>query len=190
MEKTQNKTFIFLYPQQRIFDHEINRGDSFKSCYSKKLNSCIHYRYRKKGFSIVYAIFNDSQVAEIIQLQSRDRIIHVGMDSITYRTKGSNGEYSYSDQDFILNQIVPVEFLRVGGFHMWSCVEKLARRAHARGINVLVDEDLTEFFAGRLNNKDFRIKSYPTYDARKLQKDMFGLFMSARKNKPWLFQNY
>jgi arabinogalactan endo-1,4-beta-galactosidase len=73
---------------------------------------------------------------------------------------------------------------------MWDCVEKLARRAHERGIDVLVDEDLTEFFAGRLKDRDFKVKSYPTYDARKHQRSMFDMFMEARRNKPWLWQEY
>jgi hypothetical protein len=229
--KKQNKTFIFLYPQQEIFDYEIDRGsvfykdpkssefdahflprlelaktekekeqirvearrvraDSFKPYYSEKLNSCIHYRYRLNGFSVVYALLDDSQVADVIQVRSTDRVIHVGMDSKTHRTKGSDGQYPYPDQDHIINQLLPVEILRIGGFHAWDCVERLARRAYERGINVLVDEDLTEFFAGRLKDRDFRVKSYPTYDARKHQKSMFDMFMEARKNKPWLWQDY
>lgn len=225
------KTFIFLYPQQEIFDHEISthsflykspklseectnfmhrfeiaktqqekekiraewrklEADSFKPFYSAKLNSCIYHRYRRNGFSIVYALLDDSSVADIIQLHPNDRVIYVGMDSKTHRTKGVDGQYPYPNQDYILDQLLPVKTLRVSGFHMWDCVEKLARRAHEGGIEVLVDEDLTEFFAGRLNDRAFRIKKYPSYNPRKHQKSMLDLFMDARKNKPWLWQEY
>ncbi len=194
MENTQNKKFIFLYPQQEIFEQKINvklsEQEKVKFNYSKKLNSCIHYRYRLNGFSIVYALLDDSSVSDIIQLKPKDKIIYVGMDSKTHRTKKINGKYPYPNQDFILNQILPVDTLVVGGFHMWDCVEKLARRAHKKGINVLVDEDLTDFFAGRIIDKDFRIKKYPTYNPKLEGQLYFESFMQARKNKPWLFQNY
>lgn len=230
MEK-QNKTFIFLYPQQEIFDYEIYRGsffyecfnekelnnqflprlekakneeekekiraearkviaDSFKPYYSKKLNSCIHHRYRLNSYSIVYALLDGSQISDVIKIQSTDRIINVGMDAKTHRTKASNGKYPYPDQDHILDQLIPVDNLRIGGFHMWDCVEKLARIAYERGINVLVDEDLTEFFVSRLKDRDFRIKTYPTYNARKHLGNMLDIFIEARKNKPWLWQEY
>lgn len=226
-----NQVFVFLYPQEEIFQHEIERGyvffkdpndkekdnyfitrieaaktegekemirkearrdrvNSFRPVYIAKLNSCINWRYRKSGFQVYFAILDDCQVSSIIDLQSEDRVIKVGIDSQTHRTKREDESYLYPDQDYILNQLNSPSKIIIAGFHMWDCVEKLARKAYERGINTLVDEDLTEFFAGRLKDRDFRVKTYPTYDARKHQRNMFGMFMVARRDKPWLWQNY
>ncbi len=112
------------------------------------------------------------------------------MDSQTHRTKREDGTYPYPNQDYILNQLGFPTRLVVAGFHAWDCVEKLARRAYERGISTLIDEDLTEFFVGRFKDKDFRVKTYPTYNARKHQRSMFEMFMKAREGKPWLWQEY
>jgi hypothetical protein len=47
----------------------------------------------------------------------------------------------------------PIEKLVIGGFHFWDCVNKLARYSYGRGIDVSVDEDLTEFFFFSVKNK-------------------------------------
>lgn len=220
-----NKVFLFLYPQEEIFQHEIervsvffkdpeekekdayflprikstkteqekktiraearrDRADSFRPVYSAKLNSCINWRYRMNGFSVNYAILDDCEVSEVILLEPGDKIIRVGMDAQTHRTKREDGTYPYPNQDYILNQLNSPERLVVTGFHMWDCVERLAKRAYERGISTLVDEDLTEFFAGRLKDRDFRVKTYPTYDARRHQRSMFDMFIDAREGKP------
>jgi len=192
------KQFVFLYPIPEIIDFEIkNHGwsenggvDSFRQKYSKLLNASIDTRYRQKGFGINYAVFEGSPVSDVIELQDSDRVIGVGLDFKTHTTKQSNGEYPYPDQDYILNQFNGVQVLRVAGFHMWDCVERLAKRAYELGLDTLVDEDLTEFFSGRLNDPDFKIDEYPTYNPRKKQGSMFDMFMEARKERPWLWQTY
>jgi len=44
-----------------------------------------------------------------------------------HRTKNADGTYPYPDQGYILNQFMPVESLRVAGFHLWDCVQRLAK---------------------------------------------------------------
>lgn len=73
---------------------------------------------------------------------------------------------------------------------MWDCVEKLAKRAYEKGLDVLVDEDLTEFFSWRLRDPNFRVDKYSTYNPKKDGPVFFKNFMEARKQKPWLWQNY
>ena len=60
------------------------------------------------------------------------------MDAKTHRTKRADETYPYPDQDYMLDQVLPANHIRVAGFHMWDCVEKFARRAHERGVDVLV----------------------------------------------------
>lgn len=184
--------FVFLYPIPEIIDFEIkNNGwhekggiDAFKRKYKETLNRCIDVRYRQKNFIIVWALFEGHQISDVIEKQSSDKIIEVGIDFKTHTSKRL-----YPDQDFILNQIGKVQVIRIAGFHMWDCVEKLAKRAYERGLDVLVDEDLTEFFSWRLKDKDFRVDKYPTYNPRKRDR-MFKDFMIAREQRSWLYQSY
>ncbi len=192
------KQFIFLYPIPPIINFEIENHwhskksvEAFREKYKSVLNACIDVRYRQKGFGINYAIFNDTSVSDVIQFQPNDKIIKVGLDYKVHTTKQSDGEYLYPNQDYILNQLGDMKILRVAGFHMWDCVERLAKRAYERGIDTLVDEDLTEFFTGCLRSPDFRIDKFPTYNPRK-DDDGIGLkfFMKARAERPWLWQKY
>lgn len=161
----------------------------YGNLYQANFNACIDLRYRRNGFQIYYAVFNGSPVSEVIELQPLDIVIEVGLDFKTHTTKQPNGKYPYPNLDYILGQVGAVDILRIGGFHMWDCVEKLARRAHEMGLEVLVDEDLTEFFPGRLRDPDFKVDKYPNYNPRKDGR-FFDMFMNARKDKPWLWQKY
>lgn len=189
------KEFVFLYPISEIFNFEIeNHGqskkggvDAFRKKYIDTLNRCIDERYRQKGFGINYAIFDDCVVSDVINLQPEDKIIKVGIDFKTHIA-----EKVYPDQNHILSQLGEATIVRIAGFHMWDCVEKLAKYAYyayKKGLDVLVDEDLTEFFSRRLNDKDFRTDKYPTYQPRR-QGSMFRDFMRAREQRPWLWQKY
>ncbi len=192
----EEKYAYFLYKMQSakteieknalIKEAKKDKADSFKPVYSEKLNSCIHHRYRKNGFSIVYAVLEDCQVSDVIKLHQTDKIIRVGLDSKEHRTKRDDGTYPYPDQDYIINQLIPVDVLRVAGFHMWDCVEKLARRAYERGIDVLVDEDLTELFPWRLKDPNFRVKKYLNANSKNGAQTHFEVLIESRRNKPWL----
>lgn len=185
------KQFIFLYPIPEIIDFEIqNHGwsedggvDAFRKKYATILNACIDVRYRQKGFGINYVIFNGHQVSDAIHLQAKDRIIEVRLNFKNHITKRE-----YPDDDYILNQLGEINTIRVAGFHMWDCVDKLAKRAFERGLDTLVDEDLTEFFSYNIKNSDFRIDAYP----QNKQEDEWNkvMFMKARQGKPWLWQKY
>ena len=191
------KQFLYLYPIKEYFDSEFERrwlpeddGKEFRQRYSQTLNRCIDVRYRQNGFRISYAVFDGSPIDRIIELRDDDRVIEVGMDFETHTTELPDKTYPYPNQDFILNQLETLQVLRVAGFHMWDCVEKLARRAHERGLDVLVDEDLTEFFPMMLRHSGFRVDRFPSYNPRDRGESIFEGFIEARKGKPWLWQEY
>lgn len=191
----KNKQFIFLYPIPEIINFEIEsnvwRGKKFKKLekeafrnkYKTILNKCIDARYRKRGFKINYAVFNETPVSEIIELQKSDKIIKAGLNFKTHITKGI-----YPNQDYILNQLKGVKTIRIAGFHMWDCVERLAKRAYERGLDTLVDEDLTEFFGMRFLESNFNIKEYEGIK-QKYSKESLDRIIEVRKNKPWLWSN-
>ena len=162
----------------------------YKKSYGPTLNVCIDARYRQRGFDIFFALLDGSPISDIIDVHPKDRVVYVGMDAATHRTKAQNGRYPYPDQDYILDQLGRVSKLRIAGFHMWDCVEKAARRAYERGLDVLVDEDLTEFFGWRIRDSNFKIDKYPNYDPRSGGERNFEMFMDARKGRPWLWQDY
>lgn len=121
----------------------------------------------------------------MVNLQPDDKIIPVGID---FKTHISDPPV-YPDSDIILAKLGNP--LRIGGFHMWDCVEKVAQRAYEKGIDTLVDEDLTEFFAFLIKRDSFAIDRYPSYDPRKYFDTVdFEFFMRARRGKPWLWQDY
>jgi hypothetical protein len=187
-----------LYPIPEIINFEIeNHGwsekggiDAFRQKYKTELNRCINVRYRQKDFGINYAVFDGSPISDVIELQQSDKVIAVGLDFKAHTTKQSNGKYRYPNPDRILNQLNGTKVIRIAGFHMWDCVERLAKRAYERGLDTLVDEDLTEFFTARLKDPDFKIDKYPTYNPRKNQGSMFDRFMEVRRKRPWLWQDY
>jgi hypothetical protein len=162
----------------------------FSKIYGPMLNASIDARYRQQGYSVFFALLDGTNISDIIDVRPVDRIIYVGMDEKTHRTKGKDGKYPYPDQDYILNQLGTISKLRIGGFHMWDCVEKLARQAYKRNLDVLVDEDLTEFFGWMIGKADFRVDRYPNYDPRSGGQRELEWFMDARKGKPWLWQDY
>jgi len=157
----------------------------FRSDYGTILNKCIDLRYRQKGFGINYVVFDGSPVSGLIEFQEADRIINAGLDFKTHTTKQADGRYLYPNSDYILAQLKGTTVIRIAGFHMWDCVEKLARRAYETGLDALVDEDLTEFFTIRFKSPGFELDKYPTYKAGKNKR-----FLQARKGKPWLWQDY
>lgn len=159
----------------------------FRQRYKRLLNDCIDLRYRKNGFEIVYALFSGHTVSDVINLKPTDRTIDVGMSFKTHWTKAGN-VYHYPDNDFILDQLRKINVLRVGGFHSGDCVDKLARMAHERGLDTLVDEDLTDYFKYRIlsSSTNFCIDEFKPFDIEGLEGDALEHLGKARGVKPWL----
>ena len=191
------KSFVFLHSIPEYIDYEIKNWyrpedpAEFRQKYSRLLNQCIDARYRQDGFKIFYAIFDGHEMSDVIDLRPDDRVICAGLDFKTHTTEKPDGTFPYPDPEYILAQLGDVQVLRVAGFHMWDCVEKLAKCAHEKGIDTLVDEDLTEFFTFRVKQDNLVVDKYPSYNPRDAEHPRhFERFMQARKEKPWLWKDY
>lgn len=194
-----SKKFVFLYPIPEYIDNSIKNASFhlddtgkrlFREEYKNALNSCIDLRYRGRGFEIIYANFLSHKISDIVGILPSDRIIDTGLDFKTHTTKRKDNTYLYPDENYILNNIGDSERLVVSGFHMWDCVERLAKKAYKKGMDVLVDEDLTEFLPSRIQDSSFRLDAYPSFNPRNSERGFFQEFMEARKQRPWLWQDY
>jgi hypothetical protein len=169
----------------------LEADSSFRKFYSKILNSCINERYRKNGFNICYVIFEDSPISKIINIHQTDRIIEAELDFKTHTTPQPNGNYNYPNPEYILNQLPEAKTIRIAGFHLWDCVQKFAETSYKRGLDTLVDEDLTELFLDKILDTNFRVDKYPTLNPREGRSQLFfELFMKAIENRPWMWQDY
>lgn len=185
--------FVFLYPIQEYFNREMAeaavREDraALRKKYKLLLNRCIDIRYRQKGFTVNYVVFDGHEISDIILLQKTDRIISAGMDFKTHTTLGKDNNFPYSDANYMLNQLGNIKLIRIAGFHMWDCVDKFAKAAYDRGLDTLVDEDLTDFFTFLIQQPSFRCDVSPNFGPPEGLRDDF---MNARKSRPGLWQKY
>jgi hypothetical protein len=160
-----------------------------KKWYKLTLNACIDKRYRQQGYNVFFALLDGTRISDVVDIKQNDKIIYVGMDAKTHRTQRQDGSYLYPDNDRILVQLGNVWKLTVSGFHMWDCVEKVAKAAHDKGIDTLVDEDLTEFLVHNINNPNFVLNKYQMADLSKLNESEKRAFLKAREGKPWLLRD-
>lgn len=189
------KRFVFLYPISEYIDFEIsnhswsyNGSEEFKDFYSKMLNSCIDLRYRQNEFEIVYIVFRHHEMSPILRKRHGDRIIETEVNYSDFIIPDDKGNHPYPCIEKLLEVIGNSEKLVISGFHMWDCVERLAKTAYEKDIDVLVDEDLTEFFCYNIRYPDFRTNIYPGRIKKEMNKRLFEEFSDARINKPWLLQ--
>ncbi|MBI5392023.1 hypothetical protein HZB00_03400 [Candidatus Woesearchaeota archaeon] len=102
----------------------------YKELYKNALNECVDRRYRQIGFEIFYALFAGHTVSPVIQLCPQDQIIFADIDFKTHTTPNEKGEYLYPKPELILSQLGKIKKLWVAGFHVYDCVEKVAKAAY------------------------------------------------------------
>lgn len=184
------KQFLYLYPIDEVFKKEVYNASSqhgligqkkYWKHYGKILNECIDLRYRKNGFQINYVVFNGQEVSSLIAVRPSDRIFEVGID-LQQNNKGI-----FPDGDYVLNQLGNISSLRLGGFHRTFCVSNIAKHAYEKGIDVLVDEDLTEFLTMRIKDSDFDPRLFNGIGMKK-GTWIYQEYVDSRKGKPWLLQ--
>lgn len=166
------------------------RNARFLEIYFKNLNKSINKRYRENGFGINFLLFDRHDICSFIEKHSEDEVFYSGLDFKTHITQREDGTYPYPNPNYIVNQLGDVSELRLAGFHMWDCVDKVASTAFEKGISTLVDEDLTEFFHYRCKQDYFRVDNYPNFNPFKNFGDDLFLehFFEVRKKRKWLLQ--
>ncbi len=157
--------------------------------YFRVFNKCINERYREKDFQINWVSLNNVPVSQYVETFSKDKII---LSGVSY--KGKNELSGYPNFSKLINEIGDCGHLRVGGHMVWDCVSKFAEEAHERGLDVLIDEDLTDFFNSRIKIPSFRTNVYPSINFKEMYSKVAGRgfedFMRSRKGKPWFYQAY
>jgi hypothetical protein len=197
------KSVLVLYPIQPYADVLMGEKESpeIKVKYAQLYEHLVRNRY--PGFRIIWVMFskpNSCGIADLSQLWSgisikkSDIVCSCGVSF-----EDHCGLKRYPNPRIILDACPqPIEELIIGGFHLWDCVEKVARYAHEKAINVLVDEDLTEIFFGRIRGCDgipsssriplSREESQEAIRKRFIESSplLFTWAQEARKGKPWL----
>lgn len=183
------KSILVLYPIQPYVD--VLTRNREKARYARIYQNLIHKRY--PGFQLIWMMFSESQSPEKPDMSQLWQGISIGKDDIVGACGVSFSEHCkkeiYPNPETILSFCPrPIEQLVIAGFHFWDCVEKVAKRAHEKGINVLADDDLTEFFFWRAGIPSSREKSIEKERKQLVKSGSFylNLVRNARKGKPWL----
>lgn len=164
------KVFLYLYPIEEYTKCFIHPDSCYEEYGIEKpfpvLNETIDERYRKNGYEIVYALYPDKQLFGIDK-RDTDKIIYTDIsfdESSYYDEHGKEKENfipKYPSEDKLIEQLGDIEELIVGGYHFSDCVKRIAENAYQKGINTLVDMDLTDIFYNVYKQKDyFTIDSY------------------------------
>jgi hypothetical protein len=161
------EALLYLYPIDEYIDWSlklmcfsriVNEGlPSLREKYAAVLNETIDCRYRQNGYQVNFAIFNDKKLSQLVDIQPNDKVLPVGMDFATHTTKRPDGTYPYPDINYLLNQLGDFSKLRVTGFHIGDCVQRVASSALKCRLNVAIDADLTEFLPDFMFSRDFVI---------------------------------
>ena len=196
---------MFLYPIQQYANILIGSRElpEIKEKYALICQSLISRRY--PGFQLIYIMFSKdgnpenpdmSQLWQGISIKEQDI---VGVCGVSFKEHCE--KEIYPDPERVISFCpCPIDKLVVAGFHFWDCVEKVARHAYEQGIDVLVDDDLTEFFFPNIRGpKGIPLPSRIPYSLeksvmkrrRKFSRSGEGLLervREAREGKPWLIK--
>jgi hypothetical protein len=147
------KTLLILYPIQPYADSLTFKKKGglpeANERYAEIYQELVRKRY--PDFQMVYVMFSvpgDLDQPDMSQLWKGFSVNEkdiIGACGVTF--KDHCGKHIYPKTSKILG-LCPcsTEELVVGGFHLWDCVDKVAKYAHEQDFNVVVDEDLTELF--------------------------------------------
>ncbi len=163
------KVFLYLYPIREYIERSIQ-----ENCYDNEngfenpifvLNECIQERYRKRGFEIYFANYPDRELYGV-QLSDNDNIIYTDItfnETSEYNedsNENSIDQLKYPNEQYLLNQIGDVKEIVIGGFHSDDCVKRVAEFFSSRGIDTLIDMELTDRFFHLYKKSYFMKENY------------------------------
>jgi hypothetical protein len=196
--------YLFVFPHKAYLDFEWkNNKDAMQSkargITPAYLNDIIHARYRKKGFTVNWLLFGNNDepwdpalggVSPWLHIEQDDRVLCAGITYYEMTTSDFDEKMDFASSPVIAN-LPKLERLVLGGFHQDDCVEKVAKAAHSRGIDVRTDEDTTQFFFsttalyGRIPLR--RRKPWPHAGLYKNPRCLEDI-REHRATRPWLHQ--
>jgi hypothetical protein len=150
------KVFMFLYPIKEYMDYfsSFNQEDIFKI-----LNETIKCRYRNNGYEMVFVTYPDKDLYGV-NIALEDKVITTDITFERHITPLEDGSYIYPSEELIINALNNVDELIIGGFHATDCVKRVGECAINKGIDTLVDLDLTDLFIGLYKTDYFDITRY------------------------------
>ncbi|MDD3896216.1 MAG: hypothetical protein PHP49_04240 [Bacilli bacterium] len=162
------KVFLYLYPVREYSDviyKATNYDDLGLQNPFEVLNECIQKRYRQNGFEIIFIMYPDKEIYGI-DVKQDDKVLYTDItfkEAIGYDIEGNKKEVTdikYPSEEDIFNKVGKVDRIVIGGYHHSDCVRRVAEYFNERGINTLVDLDLTDLFFNRYYEDDFDIENY------------------------------
>ncbi len=201
------KSILILYPIQPYADALVDEEElpEVKVRYAEIYQELIRKRY--PDFQMICVMFSapgdlvKPDISQLLKGFSVNGNDIIGACGVTFEDHCK--KRIYPKEEKILDLCPqPTKELIVTGFHLWDCVDKVAKYAYNQGINVLVDEDLTElFFFSVRGPGGIPILKIPIskkeslkQTRRRLRKvGIFGNFFlersrAERKTKPWMVQ--
>lgn len=188
------KYFLLLYPIQPYVDVFINgEPPEEKVRFAEFYQKLIQKRYAR--FQVVCVFF--SKPGEIKESDLSQRWNHfplkedyiIGACGVTFTDHCERRVYP-KEGDILALCPGPIDELIVAGFHFSDCVEKMANYAHEQGIQVFVDENLTElfFYEARGNIPISREASIKRTKRLLRESSLLDFVRKNRKGRPWLVQ--
>jgi len=195
------KYFLLLYPvREYVETFTKSRSPLAKEKLGRIFRTLIEERYQGKGFKIAKVFFSTiadssrpdlSRAWEFIPIEKNDIVIACG---VTFEEHCWVKVYPKESKILSFLQ-PPIEELVIGGFHLWDCVEKMARYAFRQGIPVSVDEDLTELFFSSVAgsegipiSREESIRQTKEEIKRLKGTAMLEIVREVRQSSPWLLQ--
>ena len=193
------KVLLFLYP---IVEYvEILMTDVWHEGMPRnldRLNCVIEQRYRQQGYQVYWLLFgqtynpgipNKEALSGHFQFAADDHFVSNGITF--FQMLGGSYPVLMEILDHLPEEISE---LRIGGYHQWDCVDRIACLAHRLGIPTMVDEDLTELYFTRMavgedipDHREFTLKGFGLTPER-FSPDLYASMIRRRAGSPWFVQ--